>query len=114
MKNKSSEKQYIDNNGTRMTLEDAMIRNISFLNCHNLPDIGVVNIKTRESIIFEDLVTFICTKFVKETEKMTSDPLDDNGPYAGLGRYRKPYCQMNYAKRRKISKKIIDSILGKQ
>ena len=114
MKNKSSEKQYIDNNGTRMTLEDAMIRNISFLNCHNLPDIGIVNIKTRESITFEDLVTFICTKFVKEMEKMTSDPLDYTWDDTALGKYRKPYLKMSYEKRRKISKKIIDSILVKQ
>jgi len=55
-----------------------------------------------KTIAIEDLVTIVCTEFVKQNKReiFQSSKRDI------------PYLKMNYAKRRKISEKLIDSILG--
>lgn len=61
-----------------------------------------VSLKTGNSIAFEDLVTVICTEFVKQNvENLQYDWQNDS---------RIPYLKKNFAKRRKISEKVIDSL----
>jgi len=61
-----------------------------------------VNLKTGNSIAFEDLVTVICTEFVKQNV--------DHLQYGERIEARIPYLKKNYAKRRKISEKVIDAL----
>ena len=55
-----------------------------------------------KTIAIEDLVTIVCTEFVKQNKReiFQSSKRD------------MPYLKMNYSRRRKISEKLIDSILG--
>jgi len=58
-----------------------------------------------KTIAIEDLVTIVCTEFVKQNKGELQ---------IGVGGSKRDisYLKMNYAKRRKISEKLIDSILG--
>jgi hypothetical protein len=57
------------------------------------------------TIALEDLVTLVCTEFVKlEKDDYLYAQLDKNGSY------RFNYLKMNMAKRRKISEKILESL----
>ena len=66
----------------------------------NMQKLQFVNIKTSNSIAFEDLVTVICTEFAKKNTWDLQLTYKD----------RMPYLQMNSARRRKISEKIIDAL----
>jgi hypothetical protein len=63
-----------------------------------------------KTIELEDLVTLVCTEFVKQNKNILIEQnnysYDDNGYI--------PYLKMNWQKRRKISEKIIDSLLDKK
>jgi hypothetical protein len=55
-----------------------------------------------KTIAIEDLVTIVCTEFVKQNK----------GEIFQSSKRNIPYLKMNYNRRRKISEKLIDSILG--
>ena len=55
-----------------------------------------------KTIAIEDLVTIVCTEFVKQNKReiFQSSKRD------------MPYLKMNYSRRRKISEKLIEKIMG--
>lgn len=60
------------------------------------------------TIDLEDLVTLVCTEFVKQNK----DILQEH--YTLFGKEERPtmdYLKMNMKRRRKISEKLIDSLL---
>jgi len=94
--------------GNRMTFQDAA-KHVCWIMNKTLPA-QYVNTITGEPISFEDVVTVICTEFVKETEKMSVDLLDYTWDDTGKGEYRRPYLKMSYKKRRKISEKVTKTL----
>ena len=73
----------------------------------DLQKLKLMNLKTGNTISFEDLVTVVCTKFVK----MNKEDLQEFWETKNGGFYvRTSYLKKNFEKRRKISEKIIKSL----
>lgn len=92
--------------GNRMTFQKA-VKTVCGILYNTMPE-HYVNTSTGQPISFEDVLTVICTEFVKETEKMAVDPLDYI--WDKKGKYRKPYLKMNFEKRLKISAKLLQAL----
>lgn len=60
------------------------------------------------TIAIEDLVTVVCTEFVKQNKREIQISKNNKNRY----RNEIPYLKMNFNKRRKISEKLIEKILG--
>lgn len=108
MKKKTTLPYMNELSGNSMTLQDAA-KHVCWIINKTLPA-QYVNTSTGDPISFEDVVTVICTEFVKETEKMSVDPLDYTWDDKGQGKYRKPYLKMNSTQRRKISEKVTKTL----
>jgi hypothetical protein len=61
-----------------------------------------------KKIALEDLVTLVCTEFVKLNKARLQGIEDMQYDYNCL---RIPYLKMNFMKRRKLSEKLIDKML---
>ncbi len=62
-----------------------------------------------KTIALEDLVTLVCTDFVKENKQLLRPKYTTN--VGGFLKSNKiPYLTMNFAKRRKISEKLLYKI----
>jgi hypothetical protein len=60
-----------------------------------------------KTIAIEDLVTIVCTEFVKQNKGEIQISKCKS-------KKEIPYLKMNFSKRRKISEKLIEKIMGEQ
>lgn len=73
----------------------------------DLQKLKLMNLKTGNTISFEDLVTVVCTEFVKQNKWDLQEYWERNKSYTS---YRTSYLKKNFEKRRKISEKLIKSL----
>lgn len=73
----------------------------------DLQKLKLMNLKTGNTISFKDLVTVVCTEFVKRNKEDLQEFYEKKNSYFY---YRTSYLKKNFEKRRKISEKLIKSL----
>lgn len=79
----------------------------------DLQKLKLMNIKTGNTISFKDLVTVVCTEFVKQNKEALQEQEEhryNSERHCEYYSFRTSYLKKNFEKRRKISEKLIKSL----